>query len=122
MSDSVPAVDLALLDQTSSEMGADTAQERLDLVQAYLEQSDGWIDQLGSLASGSDGEQAHRIAHALCSSSELIGAVPLVTLLRQISKVSTEPTGLAVAIAAARTEYRRVAVVLRTEYQLPPAP
>jgi HPt (histidine-containing phosphotransfer) domain-containing protein len=110
------SVDLSILHQTSSEMGADTAAGHRDLVEAYLEQGDGWSDQLGDAAATGDGEQAHRIAHAFGSSSVLIGARPLVTLLQQLSGTATEPAGLAAAIAAVRAEYQRVAVVLRTEY------
>src|SRR5690242_1980625 len=100
-------------------MGADTAAECRDLVEAYLEQADGWSDQLDEAASTGDGEQARRIAHALTSSSELIGALPLVALLQQISRLATEPAGLTSAVAAARAEYLRVAAVLRTEYPAP---
>jgi HPt (histidine-containing phosphotransfer) domain-containing protein len=116
MSLSRSAVDFSILGRTSSEMGADSAEQRRDLVQAYLEQGDGWIDQLDAAASTGDGEQAHRIAHALSSSSALIGALPLVERLQQISKLHTERAVLASAVAGARTEYQRVAAQLRSEY------
>jgi HPt (histidine-containing phosphotransfer) domain-containing protein len=114
---SVPAVDLTILNRTSNEMGADTAAGRQDLIQAYLEQGDAWIEQLAAAAQHGDGAQAHRIAHALHSSSALIGALPLVGLLDQIAtRTVTESAGLRPVVAATVAEYQRVAAVLRTEF------
>jgi CheY-like chemotaxis protein len=110
-------VDLGVLDQLITDMGASSADGRRTLIEAYLEQADAWLPELTTAAAGQDRERVRTITHTLGSSSALLGAQRLADLLAEAGRQTRLPDGdLVPAVAAATDEYRLVSMVLHANH------
>lgn len=110
------ALDLAVFAQVTTDMGAQSPSRQQELIEAYLEQGDGWIVDLATAAAEGDARTVRAVAHSLGSTSALLGALPLARLLSEAGRLAKiEGAGLAEAAAAVSSEYRRVAAVLHEQ-------
>jgi PAS domain S-box-containing protein len=112
--DDPPAVDLEVFDRLIADMGADSPSSRWDVIDAYLEQGDGWVGDLSAAARLGDADRVRLITHTLGSSSALLGALVLAQLLTDVGTLArTDQVDLKPATARAVAEYQRVAADLR---------
>jgi hypothetical protein len=107
-------------------LGADSTGSRRTLIDAYLEQGDNWIEELGAAIRAGDHGQVRLITHTLSSSSELLGALALAELLTHLGALvgpeHVEHVDLAPVATRVFCEYVRVAAVLRALRDSPTGP
>jgi HPt (histidine-containing phosphotransfer) domain-containing protein len=107
-------VDLSIFTQLVTEMGDPSSENQVEVIDIYLGQSHGWSSELHVAAHAGDLAEVQRTAHALCSSSALLGADRLAELLADIGRLARSGhTDLASAGTAIMTEYERVAAELQ---------
>ena len=108
------AVDLSVLLRLVTEMGDPSSSTQVEVIDLYLEQSDGWIRELNDAAQTGDSAQVRRMAHTLGSGSTLLGADQLADLLADIGRLARGgSTDLASAGTSIAAEYDRVSIELR---------
>jgi HPt (histidine-containing phosphotransfer) domain-containing protein len=108
-----PAVDPAVLDGLLDQLGDAGPATRRAVLDNYVSQGTGWIEELVTAAHAGDGETIGRVAHTLRSSSQVVGALRLATLLREAEQASRiAGTDLVPYACSIETEYHRVAAAL----------
>ena len=108
------AVDLSVLLRLVTEMGDPSSSTQVEVIDLYLEQSDGWIRELNDAAQTGDSAQVRRMAHTLGSGCDLLGAHQLADLLADIGRLARDgSTDLASAGTSIAAEYDRVSIELR---------
>jgi CheY-like chemotaxis protein len=108
-----PAVDSAVLAGLLDQLGDAGPATRRSVLDSYLGQGGGWIDELVTAAHAGDAETIARTTHTLHSSSQIVGALRLATLLREAEQACRiADTDLVPYAVAIETEYRRVAAAL----------
>ncbi len=83
MTDSLPLLDTAVVDELRDSLGGDTAFVT-ELVETYLAEAPGQIDEIVTAAARGDAEALVRPAHTLKSSSASLGAARLSQVAREI--------------------------------------
>jgi len=107
------ALDLAVFSQLTMDMGAQSPKPQRDLIDAYLGQAGGSVVELAGAAAQGDTRTVRAIAHQMGSTSALLGALTLASLLDEAGRLArSEEPGLPEAGAAVSLEYQRVAAVL----------
>lgn len=89
MSDEAPLLDKAVLEELSESVGGDEEFVR-ELVDAYLVEGQGHIDEMFAAVGATDTTAIVRPAHTLKSSSAAIGAVRLADICRNIEMAGRE--------------------------------
>lgn len=102
------AVDSLVLQRLQEQVGDSEGAMVTELVTEYL--SEGAISLTRLLAAVADGDTGtvRSIAHTWSSTSDLIGATTLATMLRGLKQLVASPVGLGAAAAAIEVEYGRV--------------
>jgi HPt (histidine-containing phosphotransfer) domain-containing protein len=110
-----PAVDPAALDGLLDQLGDAGPATRRAVLDSYLGQGAAWIDECVAAARTGDRETVARVAHTLQSSSQIVGAMRLASLLRAAGEASrTAGADLAPHAGPLSTEYARVVLALET--------
>jgi PAS domain S-box-containing protein len=110
-----PAVDPAALDGLLDQLGDAGPATRRAVLDSYLGQGAAWIDECAAAARTGDRETVARVAHTLQSSSQIVGAMRLASLLRAAGEASrTAGADLAPHAGPLSTEYARVVLALET--------
>jgi hypothetical protein len=105
------AVDEAIFEQLLDELGEPDGDFRRELVDSYLDEGAGYAKDAVAAASVHDAAAFGRAAHALRSSSALMGATRLAAMLLHAEEVAREtPSGLPELAEPISAEYDRVAV------------
>jgi CheY-like chemotaxis protein len=110
----VPVLDPAALEGLLDQLGDAGPATRRAVLDSYLAQGAGWIDELVAAAHRGDGGIVARVAHTLQSSSRVVGAVRLAELLRTAELAVRDGGELASHAAPIQSEYDRVAAALET--------
>ena len=106
MSDQAPLLDHAVIDELRESVGGDTAFVT-ELIETYLAEAPGQIDEIVAAAASGDAEAVIRPAHTLKSSSASLGAARLAQLAREIEFAGREgrADGLVEQAESARSTY-----------------
>ncbi|HUR15752.1 MAG TPA: Hpt domain-containing protein [Candidatus Limnocylindrales bacterium] len=106
MSDEAPLLDHAVIDELRDSVGGDTAFVT-ELIETYLAEAPGQIDEIVAAASSGDCDAIVRPAHTLKSSSASLGAARLAQIAREIELAGREgrSEGLAQTADSARSTY-----------------
>jgi HPt (histidine-containing phosphotransfer) domain-containing protein len=108
-----PPVDQAVLDDLVAELGEPDGEFLAELITSYLEEGAANAQNLTAAADRQDGATVAAIAHAWRSTSALIGATELVSLLLRAEAVAQEsPSALSALGVPIAHEYERVAAWL----------
>jgi HPt (histidine-containing phosphotransfer) domain-containing protein len=112
--DDVPsAVDEAIFEALLDQLGEPDAEFRRELIDSYLNEGVGYAEAAVAAASAQDAATFGRAAHALRSSSALMGATRLADMLLQAEAVArVTPSGLPELAGPISAEYDRVAASL----------
>jgi HPt (histidine-containing phosphotransfer) domain-containing protein len=103
VSDELPLIDNAVLDELRASVGGDEAFMH-DLVSTFLAEEPGNLEQIIAAAGRGDAEAIVRPAHTLKSSSAVIGAARLSAISREIEFCGREGRTADLARLAAEAE------------------
>jgi HPt (histidine-containing phosphotransfer) domain-containing protein len=104
-----PAIDSQVLDDLKEQLGDDDGEMTDELIGSYLTDATEQIDRLLTAARTDDAATVLSAAHTLRSTSALVGASPLVTLLLEAEGVArTASSGLAAVAEPVEAEFARV--------------
>jgi hypothetical protein len=107
------AVDEAVFEQLMDQLGDSDGELRHELIDTYLKEGGNQARDAVVAASNRDPAAFGRSAHALRSTSSLIGATTLADMLLQAEAVARDaPDGLGEVAEPISAEYSRVAVSL----------
>jgi HPt (histidine-containing phosphotransfer) domain-containing protein len=107
-----PSIDAATFDALRETTGAEFVQE---LVDTFLQEAPGMLDDLRQSLAAMDAERFRRAAHSLKSNGSTFGALELAAVARdlELSGVAQVSGRGAQAFAPVESEYARAAAALR---------
>ncbi|HEX8489023.1 MAG TPA: response regulator [Propionibacteriaceae bacterium] len=107
------AVDVSVLNLLVEQLDDESGQLLGELVDSYLSESATAVKELADAGPKGDGATVRRVAHNLRSTSGLMGATQLVTLLQQVEDAAREGSvDLGPGSLRVRDEFDRVAAML----------
>lgn len=108
-----PAIDLAVLDALTEQLGDSGMEMRRALLATYLQEGAERMAELRAAVDRDDAATVQDVAHTLKSSSALLGVMPLVDLLQQTEDAArVGALGVTSLVALAEAEYARAAIAI----------
>ena len=108
-----PAIDLAVLDALTEQLGDSGMEMRRALLATYLQEGAERMAELRAAVDRDDAATVQDVAHTLKSSSAQLGVMPLVDLLQQTEDAArVGALGVTSLAALAEAEYARAAIAI----------
>lgn len=115
------AIDLAVLDALTAQLGDSGTEIRQTLLVTYLQEGAVRMAELRVAVDSNDCSSIQEVAHTLKSSSALLGVLPLADLLQQTEDAARVGTPSVAALAAlAEAAYARAAEAITAQLSSPP--